>query len=147
MYCNYSLGRQLVSHTVVIKGTQIYNPEKGCWVELSSQDVLQMLGRAGRPQFNTCGEGITITNHSGLRYYLSLLNQQLPIESQFMSKLSDNLNAKIALGTIRNRDEAVQLLTCMFHTSFPHFFYINFFSSCKQICPNAQSASFIWRWG
>ncbi|KAF7294831.1 putative ATP dependent RNA helicase [Mycena indigotica] len=101
-------GVNLPAHTVIIKGTQIYNPEKGRWVELSSQDVLQMLGRAGRPQYDTYGEGIIITNHSELQYYLSLLNQQLPIESQFVSKLADNLNAEIVLGTIRNRDEAVQ---------------------------------------
>ncbi|KAF8970308.1 Sec63-domain-containing protein [Flammula alnicola] len=74
-------GVNLPAHTVIIKGTQIYNPEKGRWVELSSQDVLQMLGRAGRPQYDTFGEGIIITNHSELQYYLSLLNQQLPIES------------------------------------------------------------------
>lgn len=103
-------GVNLPAHTVIIKGTQIYNPEKGRWVELSSQDVLQMLGRAGRPQFDTYGEGVIITNHSELQYYLSLLNQQLPIESQFVSKLADNLNAEIVLGTIRNRDEAVQWL-------------------------------------
>ncbi|KAG5219829.1 DEIH-box ATPase [Salix suchowensis] len=96
--------------TLAWGGTQIYNPEKGRWVELSSQDVLQMLGRAGRPQFDTFGEGIIITNHSELQYYLSLLNQQLPIESQFVAKLADNLNAEIVLGTIRNRDEAVQWL-------------------------------------
>ncbi|EAU82983.1 DNA polymerase theta/eta [Coprinopsis cinerea okayama7 len=103
-------GVNLPAHTVIIKGTQIYNPEKGRWVELSSQDVLQMLGRAGRPQFDTYGEGVIITNHSEMQYYLSLLNQQLPIESQFVSKLADNLNAEIVLGTIRNRDEAVQWL-------------------------------------
>ncbi|CAL1708453.1 unnamed protein product [Somion occarium] len=103
-------GVNLPAHTVVIKGTQIYNPEKGRWVELSPQDVLQMLGRAGRPQYDTYGEGIIITNHSELQYYLSLMNQQLPIESQFVAKLSDNLNAEIVLGTIRNRDEAVQWL-------------------------------------
>ncbi|PPQ70945.1 hypothetical protein CVT26_014249 [Gymnopilus dilepis] len=103
-------GVNLPAHTVIIKGTQIYNPEKGRWVELSSQDVLQMLGRAGRPQYDTFGEGIIITNHSELQYYLSLLNQQLPIESQFVSKLADNLNAEIVLGTVRNRDEAVQWL-------------------------------------
>ncbi|KAG8216298.1 putative RNA helicase [Butyriboletus roseoflavus] len=103
-------GVNLPAHTVIIKGTQIYNPEKGRWVELSSQDVLQMLGRAGRPQYDTYGEGIIITNHSELQYYLSLMNQQLPIESQFVSKLADNLNAEIVLGTVRNRDEAVQWL-------------------------------------
>lgn len=101
-------GVNLPAHVVIIKGTQIYNPEKGRWVELSSQDVLQMLGRAGRPQYDTYGEGIIITNHSELQYYLSMMNQQLPIESQYISKLADNLNAEIVLGTVRNRDEAVQ---------------------------------------
>jgi pre-mRNA-splicing helicase BRR2 len=69
------MGYQLTSHTITIKGTQIHNPEKGRWVELSSQDVLQILGCAGRLQYDTFGEGNIITNLSELQYYLSLLNQ------------------------------------------------------------------------
>ncbi|KAJ8969793.1 hypothetical protein NQ314_001578 [Rhamnusium bicolor] len=103
-------GVNLPAHTVIIKGTQIYNPEKGRWVELGALDVLQMLGRAGRPQYDTKGEGILITNHSELQYYLSLLNQQLPIESQMVSKLPDMLNAEIVLGTIQNLRDAVTWL-------------------------------------
>jgi pre-mRNA-splicing helicase BRR2 len=103
-------GVNLPAHAVVIKGTQIYSPEKGSWVELSPQDVLQMLGRAGRPQYDTYGEGIIITTQSELQYYLSLMNQQLPIESQLMSKLADNLNAEIVLGNVRNRDDGVEWL-------------------------------------
>lgn len=103
-------GVNLPAHTVIIKGTQIYSPEKGSWVELSPQDVLQMLGRAGRPQYDTFGEGIIITAQSEIQYYLSLMNQQLPIESQLMSKLADNLNAEIVLGNVRNRDEGVEWL-------------------------------------
>jgi len=93
-------GVNLPAHTVIIKGTQVYSPEKGRWVELGALDVLQMLGRAGRPQYDTKGEGILITNHSELRYYLSLLNQQLPIESQLVAKLPDLLNAEIVCGYI-----------------------------------------------
>jgi pre-mRNA-splicing helicase BRR2 len=103
-------GVNLPAHTVIIKGTQVYSPEKGSWVELSPQDVLQMLGRAGRPQYDTYGEGIIITTQSEMQYYLSLLNQQLPIESQFVSKLVDNLNAEIVLGNVRSRDEGVEWL-------------------------------------
>ncbi|EDV19743.1 uncharacterized protein TRIADDRAFT_51100 [Trichoplax adhaerens] len=103
-------GVNLPAHTVIIKGTQIYNPEKGRWVELSALDVLQMLGRAGRPQYDAIGEGIVITNHSELQYYLSLLNQQLPIESQFITKLPDSLNAEIVLGTVKNAKEAANWL-------------------------------------
>jgi pre-mRNA-splicing helicase BRR2 len=69
-----------------------------------------MLGRAGRPQYDTYGEGIIITAQSEIQYYLSLINQQLPIESQFIGKLADNLNAEIVLGNVRTRDEAVEWL-------------------------------------
>ncbi|KAJ5232624.1 Helicase C-terminal [Penicillium chermesinum] len=103
-------GVNLPAHTVIIKGTQVYSPEKGSWVELSPQDVLQMLGRAGRPQFDTYGEGIIITSQAEIQYYLSLLNQQLPIESQLVSKLADSMNAEIVLGNIRNRDDGVEWL-------------------------------------
>lgn len=104
-------GVNLPAHTVLIKGTQIYNPDKGRWTELGALDVLQMLGRAGRPQFDTKGEGILITQHSELQYYLSLLNQQLPIESQMISKLPDLLNAEIVLGNVQNLKEAFKWLT------------------------------------
>ena len=103
-------GVNLPAHTVVIKGTQVYSPEKGSWVELSPQDVLQMLGRAGRPQFDTYGEGIIITSQAEVQYYLSLMNQQLPIESQLVGKLADSLNAEIVLGNVRTRDEGVDWL-------------------------------------
>ena len=143
-------GVNLPAHTVIIKGTQVYNPEKGRWVELGALDIMQvrgcnqmqastllfdfciylhgsllivaawvidncfsmfqMMGRAGRPQYDTKGEGVLITNHSELQYYLSLMNQQLPIESQFVGKLADNLNAEIVLGTVQNAREAVHWL-------------------------------------
>ncbi|KIW04152.1 uncharacterized protein PV09_04959 [Verruconis gallopava] len=108
-------GVNLPAHTVVIKGTQVYSPEKGSWVELSPQDLLQMFGRAGRPQFDTYGEAILITNQSELQYYLSLMNQQLPIESQLMSKLVDNLNAEIVLGNVRTRDEGADWLAYSYY--------------------------------
>ncbi|XP_038221111.1 putative U5 small nuclear ribonucleoprotein 200 kDa helicase [Zerene cesonia] len=103
-------GVNLPAHTVIVKGTQVYSPERGRWTELGALDVLQMLGRAGRPQYDTKGEGILITNHSELQYYLSLLNQQLPIESQLVSKLPDMLNAEIVLGSVQSVRDAVTWL-------------------------------------
>ncbi|CAM9812570.1 unnamed protein product [Ectocarpus sp. 6 AP-2014] len=103
-------GVNLPAHTVILKGTQMYSPEKGKWVELSPLDILQMMGRAGRPQYDSEGEAIVITQHSELQYYLSLNNQQLPIESQYVSKLADNLNAEIVQGTVQSVAEAAQWL-------------------------------------
>ena len=61
-------------------------------------DVQQIFGRAGRPQFEDSGEGIIITAHDKLAKYLGMLTHQLPIESQFVKCLVDNLNAEIVLG-------------------------------------------------
>lgn len=35
-------GVNLPAHTVIIKGTQIYNAEKGCWTELGALDIMQV---------------------------------------------------------------------------------------------------------
>ncbi|GLJ46147.1 hypothetical protein SUGI_0972180 [Cryptomeria japonica] len=99
-------GVNLPAHTVVIKGTQLYDPKAGGWRELDILDVMQIFGRAGRPQFDKSGEGIIITTHDKLARYLRLLTNQLPIESQLISSLKDNLNAEIALGTVTNVREA-----------------------------------------
>jgi activating signal cointegrator complex subunit 3 len=71
-------GVNLPAHTVIIKGTlclfvillmrsfsgtQLYDPKQGGFVELGMLDVMQIFGRAGRPQFDTSGEGIIITSH------------------------------------------------------------------------------------
>lgn len=103
-------GVNLPAHTVIIKGTQIYNPVKSAWTELSPLDVMQMFGRAGRPQFDTFGEGIIITAHSELQFYLSLFNMQLPVESQMVSTLANNLNAEIVLGTVQSIEDAATWL-------------------------------------
>jgi len=101
-------GVNLPAHSVIIKGTQVYSAEKGTWTELSQLDILQMLGRAGRPQYDTEGEGIIITTHSELQYYLSLMNEQLPIESQLIRRLADSMNAEIVAGTIQNIQSATK---------------------------------------
>lgn len=107
-------GVNLPAHAVIIKGTQIYDPSKGRWAELSPLDVLQMLGRAGRPQYDQEGEGIILTQHSELQYYLSLTNLQLPVESQLIKTLPDHLNAEVVLGTVQNLEEAAEWLSYTF---------------------------------
>ena len=104
-------GVNLPAHAVVIKGTEIYDAKHGAFVDLGILDVLQIFGRAGRPQFDTSGHGTIITSHDKLSHYLSLLTCQYPIESSFEKSMTDNLNAEIALGTVANVDEAVQWLS------------------------------------
>uniref|UniRef100_T1IVJ2 U5 small nuclear ribonucleoprotein 200 kDa helicase n=1 Tax=Strigamia maritima TaxID=126957 RepID=T1IVJ2_STRMM len=103
-------GVNLPAHAVIIRGTEIYDSKHGSFVDLSFLDVLQIFGRAGRPQYDSSGHGTIITTHDKLAHYLSLLTCQCPIESQFEQNLTDNLNAEIVLGTVATIDEAIQWL-------------------------------------
>ena len=105
-------GVNLPAHAVIIKGTEIY--KNGKFEDIGILDVLQIFGRAGRPQFDTSGHGTIITKHDKLSHYLSLLTNQFPIESNFVALLCDNLNAEIALGTVTTVDEAVEWLSYTF---------------------------------
>ena len=42
----------LPAHAVIIKGTELYDSKKGSFIDLSMLDVLQIFGRAGRPQYD-----------------------------------------------------------------------------------------------
>lgn len=105
-------GVNLPAHAVILKGTQIYDPSRGGYTDLGMLDVMQIFGRAGRPQFDTQGEAVMITTQQQLPFYLRLLTSQLPIESQLchQSCLADHLNAEIVLGNISNVMQAIEWL-------------------------------------
>ncbi|KAF2457723.1 Sec63 Brl domain-containing protein [Lineolata rhizophorae] len=103
-------GVNLPAAAVVIKGTQLYSAQEGKFVDLGILDVMQIFGRAGRPQFQDTGTGFILTTEDKVQHYLSAVTQQHPIESSFSKSLVDNLNAEIALGTVTSVPEAVQWL-------------------------------------
>ena len=95
-------GVNLPAHRVIIKGTQVYSPNvvngSSCQIKMSFKcSVVQVVHSLIRRE-----RASSSLSHAELQYYLSLLNQQLPIESQFVSRLVDHLNAEIVLGTIKN---------------------------------------------
>lgn len=103
-------GVNLPAAAVVIRGTQLYSAEAGKFVDLGILDVLQIFGRAGRPQFQDTGIGFICTTHDKLQHYLTAVTQQQPIESNFSKRMVDNLNAEISLGTVTSVQEGVQWL-------------------------------------
>lgn len=103
-------GVNLPAYAVIIKGTQLYNSAKGQFMDLSVLDVLQMFGRAGRPQYETHGVSYICTTNDKVDHYITAINQQVPIESKFIEGLVDSLNAEISLGTVSTIDEGVRWL-------------------------------------
>ncbi|GAB9469573.1 Activating signal cointegrator 1 complex subunit 3 [Globisporangium polare] len=104
-------GVNLPAHSVLIKGTQVYNSDKGGMTNLSMLDVMQIFGRAGRPQYDTSGDAVLMTTQDQLPHYLRLLTTGIPMESALIKALPDHLNAEIVSGTVSNLDEACEWLS------------------------------------
>lgn len=103
-------GVNFPAHAVIIRGTEIYDPAAGKFVDVGLLDVMQIFGRAGRPQYDTDGHAIIISSLDKMDSYLKLLTNQTPIESNFTKHLTDNLNAEVVSGTVSSVDDAVEWL-------------------------------------
>ena len=119
-------------------GIELYNAQQGKFVEIGMLDVQQIFGRAGRPQYDTSGEGIIITAIDSLPHYLALMTHQMPIESRFVEHLADHLNAEVVLGTVTNTSEAVRWLSYTYlHTRMLKnpmaYGYVQFFFKKKNL--------------
>jgi activating signal cointegrator complex subunit 3 len=100
-------GVNLPAHTVIIKGTDIYEPGVG-WKDMSILDVQQIFGRAGRPQFDEYGEAILITKIEKLNHFMGMMQMKTNIRSQFEGILLEALNAEISLGNVTTLTEAYE---------------------------------------
>jgi replicative superfamily II helicase len=93
-------GVNLPARCVVIRDTKLHDPLEG-EVDMSPLDVLQMLGRAGRPGYDDVGYGWVVCDNEDADKYRRLLRDGKDIESRLADNLPEHLNAEIALGTIR----------------------------------------------
>lgn len=109
-------GVNLPAYAVLIKGTEVYDSSLGRFTNLSILDVLQIFGRAGRPQYEDLGVGYILTPQEKLSHYVDAMTSQHPIESKFEKRLVDSLNAECALGTVQSLSDGIAWL------SYTYFF-------------------------
>jgi len=107
-------GVNLPARCVVIRDTKLHDPLEG-EVDMSPLDVLQMLGRAGRPGYDEHGYAWVITDRSEADKYRQLLRDGKEIESRLAESLDAHLNAEIAMGTIRDLDDVLDWLETTFY--------------------------------
>jgi len=69
-------GVNLPAYGVIIKGTKVYDSNAGGYKDIGIFDVQQIFGRAGRPQFDTEGEGIIITSHKSVDDYVRMMSNK-----------------------------------------------------------------------
>jgi ATP-dependent DNA helicase HFM1/MER3 len=95
-----AVGVNLPCHLVIIKNTVTYTDEG--LQEYSDLEMIQMLGRAGRPQFDDTAVAVIMTRQTKVRRYEAMVTGQELLESKLHSNLIDHMNAEIGLGTIRD---------------------------------------------
>ncbi|NXC70460.1 HFM1 helicase, partial [Anhinga anhinga] len=107
-----AMGVNLPAHLVVIKSTMHY--VGGVFQEYSETDILQMIGRAGRPQFDTTATAVIMTRWSTREKYIQLLNGADVIESSLHRHLVEHLNAEIVLHTVTDVTVALEWIRSTF---------------------------------
>lgn len=107
-----SQGVNLPAYLVIIKGTKHFTDSS--LEEYDSTQILQMQGRAGRPQFEKEGMCIIMTEKENVKKYEKMINQSDPIESSLLDNLEEHLNAEIALGFINNEEDVLRWLMSTF---------------------------------
>ena len=116
-------GVNLPARCVVIRDTKYHDPLEGD-VDVSPLDVLQMLGRAGRPGYDDVGYGWVVCDRSEADKYRQLLREGKEIESHLAGRgddddaagdLAAHLNAEIALGTVGGLADVMDWLETTFY--------------------------------
>ena len=107
-------GVNLPARCVVIRDTKLHDPLEG-EVDMSPLDVLQMLGRAGRPGYDDVGYGWVVCDASEADKYRTLLREGKAIESRLAENLAEHVNAEIAMGTIRGIGDVMDWLQTTFY--------------------------------
>jgi len=84
-------------------GSQYYEGREHRYVDYPIADVLQMIGRAGRPLKDASALCVFMCQSAKKDYYKKFLFEALPIESHLDHFLHDNFNAEIVTRTIENK--------------------------------------------
>ncbi|KAL1392900.1 hypothetical protein pipiens_012134 [Culex pipiens pipiens] len=107
-----AMGVNLPAHLVIIKSTQMYT-DYGM-EEYPESSIFQMIGRAGRPQFDTFGVAVIMTQRENVQKYERLATGSIPIESYLHEHLAEHLNSEIVLQTITDLASAMVWLRSTF---------------------------------
>jgi ATP-dependent DNA helicase HFM1/MER3 len=100
-----ALGVNLPARVVIVKGTRLY--DKGEYKEYPRAAILQMIGRAGRPQFDDRGVGVIMCERHRVATYQQLASGLDAVESRLGGALAEHLNAEIVAGTVADVSQAV----------------------------------------
>ncbi|KAF9482801.1 P-loop containing nucleoside triphosphate hydrolase protein [Pholiota conissans] len=107
-----AVGVNLPAQMVVIKGVHTF--QNNISKEYSDLDIIQMLGRAGRPQFDKEGISVILCETDVENKYRALAQGNTILESSLHINLVEHLNSEIGLKTISDVETAKTWLRSSF---------------------------------
>lgn len=108
-------GMSSAGKVVLIMGTQYYDVTGQGTNDYSITDILQMVGRAGRPSTDAQGICVVFCHSPKKQFYKKFLFEALPVESHLDAALHDTLAAEVITRTVTNKQDAVDYLTWSFY--------------------------------
>ena len=111
---------------MIVKGTEFFDGKLSRYVDYPVTDILQMMGRAGRPQFDKEGTAVIMCEESKktvsrepssllfvvhldvhklhsslpLQFLKKFLYEPFPVESCLGDRMTETINAEVSIGTI-----------------------------------------------
>lgn len=104
-------GVNLPAHLVVVKGTEFFDAKTKRYVDYPITDVLQMMGRAGRPQFDKQGKAVILVHDIKKEFYKKFVYEPFPVESGLPDQLHNHFCAECVNSTIKSKQDAIDYLT------------------------------------
>lgn len=74
-------GINFPAHLVVVKGTEYFDAKRKGYVDYRITDVLQMMGRAGRPQFDKEGVAVVLVHDVKKDFYKKVIDLFILVSS------------------------------------------------------------------
>ncbi|UPQ97324.1 P-loop-containing nucleoside triphosphate hydrolase [Chloropicon primus] len=107
-------GVNLPAFLVVLKSTRYWSSKASCYEEYDKSLCLQMAGRAGRPQFETEGQCVIMTERSKVHRYRNIMEGLEEIESNLWPSIREHLNNEVGLLTVRSIEDCEEWLRSTF---------------------------------
>ncbi|GAX27286.1 ATP-dependent DNA helicase HFM1/MER3 [Fistulifera solaris] len=107
-----AMGVNLPAHLVIIKGTKAWRGGGRGYCDLDQATLLQMIGRAGRPGFDSSGTAIIMTDNRSKDKFERLASQGLdPAVSKLCTKMDEIVNAEVSQNVISGTESAFNWIT------------------------------------
>ena len=85
---SYSCGYRYLHPT---QGTEYFDGKSHRYIDFPVTDVLQMMGRAGRPQFGSRGVACVLVHEPKKNFYRKFLYEPFPVESQLLQGVTADI--------------------------------------------------------